>query len=89
MIDDQEKRPGFDDPVIRGSASDVRRQAFLERRQASDRMVFVSRVPSPAKGFHWEIRRFGGIVLKTSEVDYETIAAAQVAGEEEFARWLS
>ncbi len=85
----QRKGPGFDDPVTRESASDVRRQAFVERRQASDSMVFVSRVPPPGKGFRWEIRRFGSIVLERSEVDYETIAAARLAGDEAFALWLA
>ena len=83
----ERKGPGFDDPETRGSASDARRQAFLERRQASARTVFVSRASPPSKGFRWEIRRFGTFVLKGSEGEYETATAARVAGEEALAQW--
>ncbi|MGI4764334.1 MAG: hypothetical protein ACRYGP_04610 [Janthinobacterium lividum] len=53
----------------------------VERRQAMVRKVFVSRAPPPGKGFRWEIRRFGTFVLKAGDVEYDTVAAAQVAGE--------
>lgn len=83
----QRKGPGFDDPDTRGSASDARRKAFVERRQASIRTVFISRALPPSKGFRWEIRRFGTFVLKGSEVDYDTAAAARTAGEEALEGW--
>ena len=65
----------------------ARRQAFVERRQASARTVFVSRAPPPSKGFRWEIRRFGTFVLKGIEVDYDTAAAARIVGEEVLEGW--
>ncbi len=83
----QRKGPGFDNPGTRGAASDARRQAFVERRQASARTVFVSRASPPSKGFRWEIRRFGTFVLKGSEVDYDTAAAARIVGEEVLEGW--
>ena len=59
----------------------------VERRQAMVRKVFVSRTPPPGKGFCREIRRFGTFVLKAGDVEYDTAAAAQVAGEAVLALW--
>lgn len=84
---DRQQTNGFDDSGTRTLAREARRVRDVERRQAMVRKVFVTRAPSPGKGFRWEIRRFGTFVLKAGDIDYDTAAAAQVAGDAVLAEW--
>jgi hypothetical protein len=84
---DRQRTNGFDDSGTRDLAREARRVRDVERRQAMVRKVFVSRTPAPGNGFRWEIRRFGSFVLKAGDVEYDTAAAAQDAGDAVLARW--
>ena len=84
---DAQRVNDFDDRVTRARAREARRLRDRERREASDRKVFVVRVPWPDHGFRWEIRRFGSFVLQGSDEAYRTAEAAQAAGEAALAGW--
>ena len=72
---------GSHNPEIAAHAREQRLKSFAERHERSRQGVFVVRLPSPSKGYAWEIRRFGNIVLSRGEAEYPTPAAAQSAGE--------
>ncbi len=81
------KAGGFDSSETRNVAREARRLHEVERRRAMARKVFVSRVLGSGKVFRWEIRRFGTFVLATGDIEYETAAAAQAAGDAVLAGW--
>ena len=44
-----------------------------------DPELFIVR--SDGKGFMWEIRRFGGIILRRSDIEFSNKFAAETAGQ--------
>jgi hypothetical protein len=86
---------------VRNTRSVVARAAAAEARakrlaaggpDAVDSAVpslFIVRVEGQVPACRWEIRRFGAIVLATSDRDYSDLALARLAGEQALTRWLS
>ena len=75
------------EPPKRRFTEAARAAALVARRRKRDLAapqgtpeVFVVRQPSTNRGYGWEIRRFGGVVLDRSPTDYPTMHGAQSAG---------
>ena len=65
----------------------ARAAAIVARRRKQEQAlpvgapeVFVIRRASASRGYGWEIRRFGGVVLDRSSTDYSTMQGARSAG---------
>lgn len=51
--------------------------------------VYVVRLPEPSRGFAWEIRKFGAIVLERSREDFPTPELARADGQAALAAFLA
>ena len=81
-MDDFAKSQGrYFTAAARAAAAEVRRQKRENPIPVDTPKVFVIRVPPTNKGFGWEIRRFGSIVLSRSAEKFDTAAEAMAAGE--------
>ena len=71
----------FFTPAAREAARLARQARLALRAQAGEHDVFVTRSTVLPMRYHWEIRKFGGVVVKTSLDVFASAAAARRAGE--------
>ena len=71
----------------RRAASEARLRWVEERPDVGEPAVYVVRLAG-VKPYSWEIRKYGGIVLRSSEIGFETQSMARAAGEEALADML-
>lgn len=64
------------------AAAEAGRRSKGILRPRRDIEIFVLRRSTDERSFLWQIRRFGGVVLLTSDGDYPTSEAARDAGME-------
>jgi hypothetical protein len=79
---DQPRSPGrhFTD-AARAAGLEARRRKAKTLALKGVPEVFAVHLPSAAKTFSWEIRRFGSVVLQQGVEHFSTAAEARVAGE--------
>lgn len=66
--------------AARSAALEKRRELALAPRDMMAPELFVVRLVPSAAAFAWEIRRFGGIVLKRAETGFASAEQARNAG---------
>lgn len=79
---DQPRSPGrhFTD-AARAAGLEARRRKAKPPALKGVPEVFAVHLPSAAKTFSWEIRRFGSLVLERGIDRFATVGEARVAGE--------
>lgn len=68
--------------AARAAAIEARRRKRVNAVPLDVLRLFVVRPAQTHGVFGWEIRRFGGVVLHRSVVEYSTMAEARAAGEQ-------
>ncbi|WP_237478368.1 hypothetical protein [Lichenibacterium dinghuense] len=68
-------------PAARALAIEARRRKQETALPKGTPEVFVVRDDDPIRGYGWEIRRFGAVVLDKGLAIYSTTQAARSAGE--------
>ena len=68
--------------AARKAAALARKAKLEEPRRFGEPELFVVRPSEAVRGFAWQIRQFGGIVLATGDVGFPTSAAAREAGRQ-------
>ncbi len=66
--------------AARAAALEARRRKREQALPSGIPEVFVIRRPIGGRGYGWEIRRFGGVILDRSSTHYSTMQGARFAG---------